>query len=284
MTPRSFPRTLAFASLAISLALALAAAPVSAHHRPTHTKGGGGTTPPPPPAYECWLNDQARGPGTVVFTFDDTLRGQYAAGGVLGQRGMCATFFAVSGMLRDGSYFTDYMSATELKDLSARGHDVESHTVTHPDLTTLSSSNLQYQLSASQQTLQQLTGKSVRHFAYPFAAYNPTVQSATDAYYATARSYTDSLDEWAAMPRAAMALPALGIEAATSLATAKTYVDYAKNNGATLILVFHDLRDSPRTYDWRLSDLAALADYAAQSGVNVRTIAQAADQGLVPTS
>jgi len=71
----------------------------------------------------------------------------------------------------------DHADWIELQEMEDSGYiDIESHTYTHPDLTSLSPSDLQYQLTKSKADIESnLTDKVCRLIAYPGGAYNGTV-------------------------------------------------------------------------------------------------------------
>ncbi|WP_053599540.1 polysaccharide deacetylase family protein [Bacillus sp. FJAT-18017] len=74
------------------------------------------------------------------------------------------------------------LSAAELKMLSDSGMiSIQSHTVTHPDLTKMS--NIDYELKASRDKLQNITRKPVIALAYPYGNFNNKVVQETKKYY-----------------------------------------------------------------------------------------------------
>ena len=220
--------------------------------------------PPPPPP-----------PGTprVVFSFDDGWRGQLGAARTLEEHDFRGTFFIVSSWLRQGKAYDAFVSAREVAGLSRKGHEIAAHGATHLDLTTLSATALAYELDVSQQKLAAIASAPIRSFAYPYGATNPVVDAAVALRFDTGRLYEQN--EATADFREPYHLRAAGVTAATSLADAKGYVDLARAQGATVILVFHDLRDSPRAYDWRPSDFRALVAYVDAVGVEVVTLEEA---------
>ena len=54
-------------------------------------------------------------------------------------------------------------------------HTIGSHTVTHPDLTKLSVTNIDYELINSKNYLENITNKPIEYFAYPYGNYNKIV-------------------------------------------------------------------------------------------------------------
>lgn len=51
--------------------------------------------------------------------------------------------------------------------------DIGSHTLTHPDLTTLQEASLREEIVQGKAALEEMTGRPVKCFAYPFGLYNP---------------------------------------------------------------------------------------------------------------
>lgn len=100
----------------------------------------------------------------VVITFDDGCETDLTvAAPLLEEAGMNATFYVVSGHVgRRG-----FMSQTQLRELSARGFEVGSHSVTHSLLTDLAPERVRAELSESKDALEQMTGRRVAHFSCP---------------------------------------------------------------------------------------------------------------------
>ncbi|HUO72309.1 MAG TPA: polysaccharide deacetylase family protein [Solirubrobacteraceae bacterium] len=84
----------------------------------------------------------------------------------------------------------DHLNNTRIRSLLRIGWEIDSHSVTHPDLTTLTPSELRYQLTASRQFLQRTFHIPVNSFCYPSSKYNATVIAAVKA-----AGYTNALTE-----------------------------------------------------------------------------------------
>lgn len=106
----------------------------------------------------------------VVITFDDGLRNFYtAAFPVLEKFGFKATVFLTSGLI--GKTFpngSDCLKDAEIKELTGKGIEFGSHTVSHPQLKKLSLDEIGHELSASKTTIEAITGSSVTLFSYPY--------------------------------------------------------------------------------------------------------------------
>lgn len=125
----------------------------------------------------------------VIFTMDDNPLGQYIyAKPVLDTYGYKASFMVVCNWVGGGGE-TPRMSWDQITNMSNDGQDIESHTMTHPDLNTLSLAQLQYELGASKDCLQQ-HGFNVTAFAYPrnLGSENATVVNVVSQYYTVAKT------------------------------------------------------------------------------------------------
>ena len=79
------------------------------------------------------------------------------------------------------------MDAAQVRDWLAAGHDIGSHTLTHPRLTQLPREQAREEITASKQKLEDLFGRPVAHFCYPYGDWNPAVRDlAAAAGYRTA--------------------------------------------------------------------------------------------------
>ena len=79
------------------------------------------------------------------------------------------------------------MDAAQVRDWLDAGHDIGSHTLTHPFLTRLPLSAAREEIFASKKALEDLFGRAVEHFCYPYGDWNPAVRDlVAEAGYRTA--------------------------------------------------------------------------------------------------
>jgi peptidoglycan/xylan/chitin deacetylase (PgdA/CDA1 family) len=214
--------------------------------------------------------------GIVSVNFDDGWTNQYLnANPVLKQLGIMATYFIISGELNDTP---DYMTSTQVKDLYANGNEIGSHTVTHPDLTTLSASQMQSEMANSQTTLQNLIGAPVTDFAYPYGAYNANTISVGKQYYASQRSVNGGLNTKDSLDVTQLKIEE--VDSDISQAQVQGWINAAVAQHAWLILVYHEVATTPSAADDALyttqpSDFTAEMNYLKNSGVAVETTHQA---------
>lgn len=132
---------------------------------------------------------------SVVITFDDGYKSTLAAREALRAVGYPATVFPVLQFLESGErlrwpgieQWIDSPHAAELEPLSwtdlellrEEGWEVGSHTVGHPDLTSLSAERLADELSTSRREIARRLG-SCDSIAYPYGLANEEVAAATE--------------------------------------------------------------------------------------------------------
>lgn len=133
---------------------------------------------------------------SVVITFDDGYRDNYTnAFPILKEFNMNATIFVISSYINRELYLT----TDEIKEMSDYGVDIESHTVSHVNLSTLSYEDQIKELKESKETIEKITNKPVIAIAYPEGKYNKdTEKTVVDAGYTmgftTERGYADRAD------------------------------------------------------------------------------------------
>jgi peptidoglycan/xylan/chitin deacetylase (PgdA/CDA1 family) len=105
----------------------------------------------------------------IMLTFDDGDLTQYTnALPIMDKYGFKGSFYIMTVAIgRRGKQH--YMDKTQLKDLSDRGHVIAAHTWDHQNVKKLATpDDWKTQLEEPKAKLEEITGKPVRHFAYPF--------------------------------------------------------------------------------------------------------------------
>lgn len=125
----------------------------------------------------------------VLLTFDDSQGSQISVGlPELMRRRMTAAFFVMTVVLDKPRW----MRRTDLRRLDAAGMTVAAHTWDHSRADRYGGKDWQPQLVAPKAELERILGKPVRHFAYPYGAWDRAdLPHLTDAGYASAYQLAD---------------------------------------------------------------------------------------------
>jgi len=128
---------------------------------------------------------QGNKPAAVSITFDDGYTSQVTAGAAeLNARGLKGTFFIISG----SNWINDNVSWASWRSVAAQGHEIASHSVTHPYLSTLPDDDVRRELSTSQSDINQnIPGQTCLTIAYPFADSNAAVRAIASEFYVAGR-------------------------------------------------------------------------------------------------
>ncbi|MDQ6749718.1 MAG: polysaccharide deacetylase family protein [Actinomycetota bacterium] len=122
----------------------------------------------------------------VVFSFDDGYTGQYTqALPALRAAGWTGVLNLKLGNLRD-------LHAERVKAMIAAGWEIDSHTINHPDLTSVGAGGLRVELEQSRARLRREFGVPANFFCYPAGEYDATVVAAVKRAGYLAATTTDS--------------------------------------------------------------------------------------------
>ncbi len=149
--------------------------------------------------------------GLVGVTFDDGYEDFLgAAVPTLEKLGFSATVFVVAGMLGKENTWEHrsgprpqlrLLGADGVREVSERGMEIGSHSVTHPRLSGLDSETLIHEVEDSRQMLSEIVNAPVEGFAYPYGDLDgPAVRAARGAGYvyavATKKQVEGGLYDW----------------------------------------------------------------------------------------
>lgn len=126
----------------------------------------------------------------VAITFDDGYRDNHEqAWPVLQAHAYTATIFLVSGLMSQTSQWragslgqAPLLSWAQAREMAAQGVSFGSHTVTHPDLATLSAGQAEHELRASRADIEAHLGRPVHLLAYPYSRFTPQVKQSLPDY------------------------------------------------------------------------------------------------------
>ncbi|MEW1820414.1 fibronectin type III domain-containing protein, partial [Arthrobacter sp. NPDC080031] len=226
-------------------------------------------------------------PKTIVsLTFDDGNADQLPAEQLLKSLGLHGTFFITTSWIDNPSWLT----RANLNSIAADGNEIGGHTITHPDLTTLSTSAATNEVCGGRTTLASW-GFNATDFAYPFAAENSSVeQIVKNCGFASARNLGDirSPASCSGCPFAETLPPANPyntaapdeVDSTWTLQNLEDLVTNAEPGGGWVQLTFHHIAvgtDPTLTIDPNLfkTFVTWLAARTANGTTSVQTVAQA---------
>ena len=135
-------------------------------------------------------------PRQIALTFDDGFANVLRHGLTpLAENHFCAIQFLVADLLgksnewelREGEAREELMDVPQIRDWLASGHDIGSHTGTHPFLAKIPVAQAREEIFASKKKLEDLFGRVIEHFCYPYGNWNEAVRDlVAEAGYKTA--------------------------------------------------------------------------------------------------
>ncbi|PID31726.1 hypothetical protein CR970_04250 [Candidatus Saccharibacteria bacterium] len=150
------------------------------------------------------------------------------------------------------------------------GHEICSHTVTHPFLTTLSAADVEYELQHSRQYLESLfEGYSVSNFASPYGDYNAAVKQAIGQHYGSHRSVDEGFNSKDNFD--IYNIRVQNIFDTTSAEQVAAWIAQAQADNTWLVLVYHRVADDPGTFDSYTNVFAEHLEVIDRSGIAVQT-------------
>lgn len=144
---------------------------------------------------EYLLYDGPLPPKPVMITFDDTREEQYRLGAAeMDKYGFKGVFFIMTVSINR----PNYMSKEQIKSLSDSGHMIAAHTWDHHRVTKYEGMDWDEQLAKPKKKLENIIGKPVNYFAYPFGLWNqkaiPEIQNRGYALAFTLSSKRDTIN------------------------------------------------------------------------------------------
>ena len=210
--------------------------------------------------------------GIVTLTFDDGWEeNPETALPIMNGYGFKSTQFYATTFIIDP--WTGYNPKTIIQKFIDAGHEIGSHSITHPDLTTLSAQNVTKELLDSKTYLQSFLGVEIKHFATPYGIYNEYVKNEIMKHYDThvtvdiGYNSRDNLD--------LSKLKRMSILSTTTAAEVQEWVEKARDEKLWLILLYHRVADNPGDYDTTVELFTQQMKVIYDSGIQVKTISEA---------
>ncbi|MEK7531110.1 MAG: polysaccharide deacetylase family protein [Patescibacteria group bacterium] len=224
--------------------------------------------PPPPPPPSEWTE------GMVTLSFDDAWRSQYInALPILQASGLKGTFYILTEGIQGG--WDDYMTPSMVQAIATAGHNIEGHTITHRDLASLSSSQIDQEIKNSKSYIESLTGTVVRSLAYPYGSYNTQVIGrAQAAGYTNARTADPTVPfGFNTKDTPKYELNSFSPTTGVSVTAMKAAIDQAKANKQWFIFSFHEIENgNSDEYATTLVRFQEIINYIKLVGIKTVTV------------
>ena len=163
-------------------------------------------------AWRAWTRGGPLPRKPVVVSFDDGYLGDYThAWPMLRRLGWPGVLNLAVQNIASGD-----LRASEVRALIADGWEVDSHTINHPDLTTVSDARVVHELTASRRAIAHRFGVTPQFFCYPFGHYDARVEA--EVAQAGYRAATTE-NEGYATAAAPFALPRVRVQGSDTPAT-----------------------------------------------------------------
>lgn len=125
-------------------------------------------------------------------------------------------------------------------ELFSNGNEISSHTVSHPDLTSLSSAQVEWELSESYRMIWQNTLTEPVSFANPFGLSSPEVENLISKYYLSARS-SGGINKAFLTEKDFYQLKGIGVYPPITNSDLQNWLNNAILDQGYIIVVFHSL-------------------------------------------
>lgn len=224
--------------------------------------------------------------GWITFTFDDGTRDVYEyALPVMAELGIPGVEFPRCDMiLASNPYFFTWDELVEIQDVY--GWEIGSHTVNHPDLSTLSDADLVYELEESKKILEE-QGLFVRGLAIPYGHYDNRVLRFIAKTYDYCRTSDQGENLLWGGEYSDYQIKMHTIHRDGSVDDYEALIDKAVQDGSWLILAFHNIVTGTPVgpLEYNVDDMRSIMEYALATPIEVTSVAgMIADQkkSLVP--
>lgn len=161
-------------------------------------------------------------------------------------------------------------------DFYNNGHEICSHSVSHPFSTQLSPAQLADELTRSKQILESIIGTPVRNFATPYGDYNAAVTAEIMKNYGSHRTVDtgyNSKDNFDITR-----IRTQNMLSTTTIEEYQSWITRAQAENTWLVLLYHRVANNPGPYDTMIADFDNQLAALKASGIAVVTWQQALDE------
>ena len=216
--------------------------------------------------------------GLASFTFDDAPSSAAVAGAaILEAAGARGTYYISAGLLGQNLVMGPMVTAAEVRDLAARGHEIGCHSFSHLDCARAPVAAVRADLARNAAASRAMgLRQPLRSFAYPSGETSLTLKRSLPAGVWTARGIRRGINVG---PVDAHQLRAICLSGPRATDRARHAIALAHRRGGWVVFMGHDVADDPSPFGCTPAVLAAVVALVQAAGLPIKTMADAA-QGL----
>ncbi|HZP55517.1 MAG TPA: polysaccharide deacetylase family protein [Candidatus Saccharimonadales bacterium] len=205
----------------------------------------------------------------VTISFDDGWESSYKNGvPAVDAMGFKPTFYINGGNLGQSGY----MTADQVKALSAKGYEIGSHAYYHDDLVSIPLSQAYSEITKNNTYLSSLIGMPITDFATPYGSYNQPILNKIMQYHQSHRDTSGLVNyKYNFNPRI---VHSVLVTKGTTLSSLNNLLQTTKANGGWLVLTYHEIASGGDDYTITKSTLQSQLNAIKNSGLTVETVQQ----------
>lgn len=216
----------------------------------------------------------------ISVTFDDGRESVYTnAMPLLNKYGIRATHYLLSGTLDD----KNYLSRSQIISMANESQEIDCHSITHPDLTTITNASLNIELEGCKKDLGTIS--NINDFASPYGHTNSKVLEMIKRYYRSHRNTdgdivngTNQFDVNLPENFNQYSLISVAVRQDTSIEQLTSALDYTRENKGWLILTYHQIEDGNNaTFGLDPSSLDEQFQYLSASDIKIAPLGEVLD-------
>jgi peptidoglycan/xylan/chitin deacetylase (PgdA/CDA1 family) len=215
----------------------------------------------------------------ITITFDDGWETVYTkALPTLQKYGFQTTQYVITGTFTDNAY----MSEAQIKSMKASGHEIAAHTITHPDLTTLTDPQLDKELKGSKDTISKDFGPT-QDFTSPYGAYNAHTLSEIGKFYRSQKNAEGdpSANELESINVKgsfnALNIKSYSMRDSTTIYDLQKLVEDAQKHNGWLVLTYHQIDYSREQYSVNPQEFEKQIKFLSSQNVRSAKMGQVLD-------
>jgi peptidoglycan/xylan/chitin deacetylase (PgdA/CDA1 family) len=223
----------------------------------------------------CTPDNSVASRGVVTFAFDDGTLDHYTTAYPLFENyDASATTFIITN--RSTFENETLLTWSQIHELSAAGWDVQSHSVSHSFLTTLSEDAVLFELAHSKKVLE-AQGFVVNAFAPPYGDMDESVHQQILRHYAIVRPSEYGFNNRSVIDFTR--IKSIWIVNTSSIDELTSFVDEAYEHDYWLVFMIHLVKeDLSKEYTIHPDTLDALLSYVREKNMPIQTIAEVYDE------